>query len=357
MSIGVVLTVGVTVVVLSAFMALASGLSAVEREAADPGLFYVVSKGARSEASSMIHAQELSDLQRAISAAGGARDTAPETVQLLRPNTPAPAAPIVLRGFERAPFSTRPDCHLTAGRMFLPGAAEVIAGEAGAAAREDHVRLGPTRLQVVGRFRCASTARRQEVWGDAGTIQRLARLEPGWNLVPVRTDTQVAERLKQAMARTLAGRYTLVSEQTLLAPQTTSTRALIRIGWPLAIGVCASAVVSCLAAMDFAVASSRRRTATLKAIGYNAGPIFFAMLAEAAAVAAVGALAGFAVAIAAFSFSSIEAVGADLTTTSIPLRLTVRDFTIALALGATLGVLGGLIPAARGARTPLQEIR
>jgi putative ABC transport system permease protein len=114
------------------------------------------------------------------------------------------------------------------------------------------------------------------------------------------------------------------------------------------------AVFGALNTMYSAVASRSREIATLRALGFQAGPVVASVLLESLVLALAGGLIGGGVAYAAFdgyraatlNFESFSQVAFAFDVTP---RLLVQG-----TLYATLiGLVGGLLPAIRAARMPV----
>jgi putative ABC transport system permease protein len=106
--------------------------------------------------------------------------------------------------------------------------------------------------------------------------------------------------------------------------------------------------------MYTAVASRTREIATLRALGFGAGPVVVSVLVESLALAVIGGLFGALVAYIVFNgykastinFQSFSQVAFTFAVTP---PLIVAGLTIALFMG----FLGGLFPAIRAARMPV----
>ena len=106
--------------------------------------------------------------------------------------------------------------------------------------------------------------------------------------------------------------------------------------------------------MYTAVSSRTREIATLRALGFNSGPVIFSVLIESLILALAGGIIGAAIAWLAFdgfraatlNFSSFSAItfAFDVNT---PLLITGIFFAL------VIGFFGGLFPAIRAARTPV----
>jgi putative ABC transport system permease protein len=115
------------------------------------------------------------------------------------------------------------------------------------------------------------------------------------------------------------------------------------------------AVFAALNSMHSAVAARTVEIATLRAIGFASSAVAFSILIEALLLALLGAAIGATIAYAAFNGTTISTLGGALWDSQLVYSLTVtRSVTMAaVALACVLGLLGGLVPAIRAARSSI----
>jgi putative ABC transport system permease protein len=116
----------------------------------------------------------------------------------------------------------------------------------------------------------------------------------------------------------------------------------------------AGAVFGALNTMYAAVAARTREIATLRALGFRAGPVVISVMAESLLLALIGGVVGAVVAYLGFNgFQTSTLNWASFSQLSFSFAVT--PALIALGLGAALlmGLLGGLFPAVRAARLPV----
>ena len=100
-----------------------------------------------------------------------------------------------------------------------------------------------------------------------------------------------------------------------------------------------------------------RRSRTLRAIGFSPGAVAVSVLIEALLLALLGAALGVAVAYAAFNGTRISTLGGAVWDSQLVYSLTItRSVTAtAILLASGLGLLGGLFPAIRAARSKVAD--
>jgi putative ABC transport system permease protein len=116
------------------------------------------------------------------------------------------------------------------------------------------------------------------------------------------------------------------------------------VGTVMASGAIFGALNSLYASVD----ARRREIATLRAIGFNSGPIIASVLIEGMALALPGAFIGAGIATLAFNGNVVDIQGLIFKLTVTP-RLLIISIIWALAIG----LIGGSLPAMRAGRLPV----
>jgi putative ABC transport system permease protein len=108
------------------------------------------------------------------------------------------------------------------------------------------------------------------------------------------------------------------------------------------------AVFGALNSLYASVDSRRRELATLRAIGFNGGPIVLSVLIEGMALALPGALLGSAIAWGFFNGNTVTPAG-------LIFKLTVTPHVVWVAVlwSLAIGLIGASLPALRAARLPV----
>ena len=114
------------------------------------------------------------------------------------------------------------------------------------------------------------------------------------------------------------------------------------------------ALFGALNTMYNAVAARTREIATLRALGFGAGPVILSVLFESLALAAIGGTLG---AVAAyFAFDGFKAATINWQTFSqiaFAFAVTPQLLVSAILLAIGIGLIGGLFPAIRAVRLPI----
>ncbi len=267
------------------------------------------------------------------------------------------AGSLQIRGMGRAGVALRPEFKIVAGRMFRPGARELVAG-LGAARKfglgvGSQIRLKDGAWPVVGVFSCGTDIIESHLAGDAVTLMAARRAAgfadviaqlasagayPAFQKWLVENPAlSVAVERKTDYDRRALGEYT-----TLFTQMAYVISAIMALG----------ALFGVLKIMYGAVRTRTREIGTLRAIGFGAAPVVLSVLLEASLLAALGALIGAVTAWILFDGRDIWVWGA------FKLHLPPSVWLLGLAWSVITALLGGLLPALRAGRLkPVEALR
>jgi putative ABC transport system permease protein len=270
-------------------------------------------------------------------------------------------ANVPLRGVQPAAYGVRDRIRIVQGRRFEPGRNEVIVGRAAAAefAGLDlggRLRWGENEWTVVGIFAADGGIAESEIWCDVGVLQPAYRRGNNFQSVYAKLESPAAfDRFKDALTTDPRLDVKVIRESDYYAEQSRTLYAIITgLGTTIAVLMGVGAVFGALNTMYTAVSARKREIATLRALGFQGGPVVVSVLAESLALALIGGAAGAAVAYLAFNgyqaatmnWSSFSQVAFSFAVTP---RLLVQGIVYALLMG----LVGGLFPALRAARLPV----
>jgi putative ABC transport system permease protein len=358
-SLVIVAGMGAAIGVLVSILSLAVGYMEMERHTGDPGRAIILSETANTEGLSTISRGAIGDI---IEAPGIARD--PDGSSLADVDytstfhatrkSGGPVRLLIVRGIGRQGLAVRPELKIVAGRMFQPGARELIIGIASQQEFRnlevgDKVIMPGGEWPIVGSFVSGGDILEGQTIGDADTLMSAAR-KGNFNSVIVRLarpgSLVTLQRALAAKPR-LAVRAERQSEYYERTSQ--DAIAFIRavayaVGGIMALG----ALFGALNTMYSAVGARTQEIATLRALGFGGTAVAVSVIAESILLALIGALIGIGIAWAVFSGQSY-AFSATL------FHLTVSPALVAVGLGWALAValLGGISPAIRAARLPV----
>ena len=326
----------------------------------------VIRKGAETEIQSGISREQASVIEMHPAVALGARGermVSKETVvliSLLRAGDGKPSN-VVIRGTSDKGFALRPQVKIREGRLFRPGASEIIVGTSIAARFSNtgigqQIKFAQREWTVVGVFDSGGSGFDSEVWGDAEQLMQafrrnvysamVARLSDINRFDQFRAEVTEDPRLTQEMKR----------EQTFYSDQSKALSTFINVlGLTLSVIFSIGAMIGAMITMYASVASRVNEIGTLRALGFRQGAVLWAFLAEALLLGCVGGVVGLALAslmqLASFSTINFQTF-ADL---SFRFVLTADIAVKTLLFAVTMGFAGGFLPAFRAARLKIVD--
>jgi len=283
------------------------------------------------------------------------------------------SANLPLRGVGPNAFLLRKHFKLVKGRMFKPGTSEIIVGEGaaeqfvivegkGAAMRilpfdvGNKVRWLNTDWQIVGRFTDDGGMAESEAWADAPVVQQAWQRGPVVQTVRARlADGVPLKTLKDALSKDSRFSVDVMSEKQFYADQQKAMSDIInKVGVWIGVIMGLAALFAALNTLESAVASRVREIATLRAMGFGAGPVVFSVLVEAMILGAIGGLVGGVFAYvflngmttSTLNFASFSQITYAFTVTPMLLLL-------GIVYGLLLCLLAGILPGVRAARLPI----
>ena len=276
---------------------------------------------------------------------------------------------VLARGVEPMAFAVHDQVRIVQGRMFRPSSGEVVLG-IGTVGRYRGARLGEEmpfgrrRWRVVGIMEAAGSSFESEVWVDARELANDANRPFPYSGVRLRL-APGADRDALIARIEDDPRYALEAKPEIdyYADQAKSSRSLYFLLVVLAVPVGIAAGLGAANTMFAAVQARTVEIGTLRALGFSRATILRAFLLESFGVAMVGFLVGAVgtVVLAALIGRLLGGIGfaaQTFTTNVVALRVGAGDLAAAFLFAATIGLLGGLLPAWRAARLrPVEALR
>jgi putative ABC transport system permease protein len=365
LSLSTIVAVALVVVVLLAFLAMGNGFQRTLASSGSPDVAVVLRGGSRSEINSMVARDQVRLVEQAPGVARSADGKPLVSAELYLvvdgvKRSSQTKANLPLRGIGPEGAAVRKGIRIVAGRMLAPGSNEIVVGKA--LLREfDGFDLGRTvtfgtgKWTIVGVFEADGSVFESEIWADLPVVQSLFRRESVVQTVRVRLENPAAlDALKAYVETDPRLKLEVKSEVEYFADQASRTSDLIqKLGWPLALAMAFGALAGALNTMYSAVAARASEIATLRAIGFGGFPAFVGTLAESLMLAALGGALGAVATFLIFDGLSASTLGASFTQVVFSFRLTPALAAEGLILALGVGLIGGLFPALRAARTPI----
>lgn len=357
--------IGLTVAVLLAALALAEGFRSTLASSGSPENAIVLSKGADSEVMSGF-ARSAADILRAHPGIAEAADHRPMISLEMVATTNLPrigqkgSSNIRVRGVDLATVGVRATPRMIAGRLFRPGADEVIVGRS-IASRFVHCGVGDVLMfqrrpfTVVGQFETGGSSYESDIWGDVNVLAPvfhrddifevgLLRLKDPAAFAAFQRDLQGDPRLGVDVRR----------EDVFYAEQAQGVTGLVRgLGIFITIIMAVGALFGAANTMFAAVSSRTREIATLLVLGFSPFAVMLSFVVESVLIALVGGALGCLIALPMNGITTSTTNFQSFSEVAFRFRVTPQLMVVALAFAAVLGVVGGLFPALRAANQPI----
>jgi putative ABC transport system permease protein len=360
-----VLTLGgvaLVVFVFAGVLMLAQGLEATLVDTGSPDNAIVLRRSAGSELVSQIDRGTASILETQPEVAA-ARDGRPllsrevlVVINLYKKGTNG-MSNVSVRGVTPQAFELRPGFRIVAGRPFQFGTHEIVVGR-NIANRFQGVALGAElgfggdRWTVVGIADAGGTGFDSEIWGDADQLMQ-AFGRPVYSSATFRLRNASAfDAVKARLRADPRGQsLELKREQDFYREQSQAMAKFIKIlGLVVTIIFSIGAMIGAMITMYAAVANRTVEVGTMRALGFRRRSILAAFLTESIVLALAGGAAGIALAsllsfarVSTLNFGSFSEIG-------FGFALSPGVVTRALIFAVVMGIVGGVLPAARAAR-------
>jgi putative ABC transport system permease protein len=265
---------------------------------------------------------------------------------------------VTVRGVSPMAFVVRRGVKLERGRTFTPGLYEVVVGKK-ASERYGLDVGGSLKLQrqtwkVVGVFSADGNGFESEIWGDVEVTAPAFQRGGGYQSLTLRlADPSTLEAFDRDLQRNPNMQVQATSELRYYegqAGQTARTLTYLAIFVGVVMGI--GAIFGAMNTMYALVAARTREIGTLRALGFSRSAILVAFMIESAFLALLGGLIGAVLALPINTLSGATG-GANFSEVAFAFRSDPRWMTIAVGAAIVMGLLGGLFPAFRAARTPI----
>lgn len=358
-SLVIVVGMGAAIGVLISILSLAEGYVQMEQRTGDPGRAIILAENADTEDLSAISRAVIGDIVGASGIARDADGTSLADAEYVNtfhanPKSGGPVRLLTLRGTGRKGLALRPELKIVSGRMFQPGARELVIG---IASQQEFRKLGvgdkvimqDGEWPIVGSFTTGGDMLEGEMIGDADILMSAARRNNFASVIVRLAGPNSLTVLQRALAANprLGVRAERQSEYYERTSQDTARffRAIaFAVGGIMACGALFGALNTLYSAVD----ARTQEIATLRALGFGGAAVAVSVIAEAILLAMGGALLGIGVVWAVFHGQGYAFGG-----TLFHLTISPALVGIGLAWALAVAVLGGILPAIRAARAPV----
>jgi len=354
------LGVSLVVAVFVAMLALANGFRAALVKTGSPGNVIVLRRGAASEMESGISRESerlIAADPRIATGVAGRPLVSPEVFVVI--NIPRAVGEgvnnVVARGVNDEAFAVR-NIHIVAGRKFESGRSEIIIGKK-IVPRFAHTAIGDTLRfatrdwLVVGHFEAGGSALESEVWGENEQFMPVFRGEVFQSVILRLTDPAAFDDLKRALEGDQRLTVQAQRESAFYAGQSTVlTRILTFLAVMITSVMAVGAVFGAVNTMYAAVASRTPEIAVLLTLGFPPRSVLASFLAESAAIAFLGGVAGGLLALPINGIVTSTTNWNSFSEVAFAFRVTPGLLVGGVIFAVVMGVVGGFFPAWRAAR-------
>ncbi len=358
---GIAGTVGVFVAMLS----LARGFRATLMASGSPGNALIRAAGSSTEISGSVDLAEVRVIESAPAVARGKDGplVSPEVVVVASfpLKSTATDAMVQVRGVTPKALQVRDSVKVVTGRFLQPGLNELVVGKNAANSYSglglgDTVRFGGAAWKVVGIFDAGGSAFDSEVWCDGHLLNQVyQRSQNSFQSVTVRlTSPEALGQLKDSL--TSDPRLTVQVEREVDYYENQSrnlTTLIVVLGSIVAAVMGIGAVFGALNTMYSAVAERSREIATMRALGFGELSVVVSFVFEALFVAFIGGIVG-CVAVLPLNRFTVGALNFQtFSHLAFAFRVTPDLLLGGMVFALLMGVVGGVPPAVRAARSPI----
>ena len=351
------------VTVFVAVLSIGEGFRATLAETGSPSTALVMRGGADTEMMSLVSQEDARIIQDAPGI--GRSDHGPEASPEMLVIVDVPKistgtdANVAVRGVTPVAFQVRTNLHILAGRNFTPGKNEIIVGAG--AAREfaglqvgDVKRWSKTDWTVVGLFTDGGSVSESEIWADLNVLQGAYNRGTIVSAVYAHlASPSQFDGFKSALTTDPRLNVKVVRETEYFADQSTFlTSVVTKLGYNIAAMMAIGAIFGAINTMYSAVAARTREIATLRALGFGGGPVVISVIAESIVLAVLGGLIGGSLAYFVFNGYHASTINwQSFSQVAFAFRVTPSLLIQGFVYSVVIGVVGGLFPAVRAART------
>ncbi|HET8646638.1 MAG TPA: FtsX-like permease family protein [Vicinamibacteria bacterium] len=357
--------IALVVAVFAVLMAMSEGFRATLRSTGRPDNVMIVQRGSASELTSAVpiaHRNLIVVDDRIARGSDGRPLTASEWVVVIGLPKMSDGLPtnVTIRAVPRSTFEVRGGIRIVEGRNFQPGLDEVIVGRK-LLDRIRGLRLGGTvkyqrkQFNIVGIFASEGGAFESEVWGDFDVFGAIFQRGAGSNSVVARmrnaADIPALDRWIRSQPQM---QLQAVPERKYYEDQAGPLSKILRILATFVAGVMGvGAVFGAMNTMYAIVAARTREIGTLRALGFSRRSILLAFVLESVFLALLAGAIGCLLALPMHGFSTGTGQTQSFSEIAFDFRITPQIVMVAMGFAVTMGLIGGLLPAVRGARLPI----
>jgi putative ABC transport system permease protein len=359
------LGMAVVVAVFIAMMALSNGFKAALVRTGSTDNAFILRKGAQAEMNSGIDrntANVIGSMPFVAADETGRPLVSPEifvVVGLTRLN--GGLANVVVRGISPQAIKVRRGITITEGRMFNPGAAEVIVGKTLGRSFPntglgERISFGGRDWTVVGRFTADGSSFESEIWGENEQFMPVFRGEVFQSVTFRMKDPAAFDGIKQSLENDARLSVDVTREIEFYEGQSRQLSQILSFIAIFISGVMAvGAIFGAVNTMYAAIASRAPEIGVLLTLGFKPRSVLASFLVEAMIIALLGGLMGSLLALPINGLVTSTTNWNSFSEVAFAFRVTPALLAAGIVFSLVMGVLGGFFPARRAAKQPVVE--
>ncbi|MBI4539120.1 MAG: ABC transporter permease [Gemmatimonadetes bacterium] len=360
------LGMALVVSVFVAMMALSRGFRVALRETGSPENVLVLRTGADTELSSGIGRQTAAAIAAMPFVALGPDHrplVSPEVYVLLSlERTTGGDALVVTRGVSPQAFQVRKNVRIVAGRIFNPGAPEILVGKS-IVGRFTNTGIGDTlafanrRWVVVGHFAAGGSAFESEIWGENEQFMPVFRGEVFQSVTFRMNDPAAFPAVKESLEKDPRFRIDAHREYDFYANQSWQLNLVLNIAAVFIAGIMGiGAIFGAINTLDASVAARAPEIAVLRTLGFPPRSILVSFVLEAVMLSLLGGAMGCLLTLPINGIVTSTTNWVSFSEVAFAFRVTPDLLAAGLVFSALMGLVGGLFPAWRAARQSIVHV-
>jgi putative ABC transport system permease protein len=353
-------TIGLTVAVYLMVMALARGIDLTLASSGEPMNLIVLRNGSTAELNSSVTREQLDSLKflDGISREGDQPLAAPEMITLIYKARKgmSQGSNVTIRGVGPMSTKLRSGFKLASGRMFQPGMTEAVVSRRIAERFQgmdvgDKFRVQATDYTVVGLFDAGGKAFESEVWVDVNSLASTTKREAYSSVLLRVKDSAAMDQLAKRISDDQRLQLKAVPERKFYEDQQGAASGVLKgLGTFVALIMAVGAAFAGMNTMYAAVSRRTKEIGTLRVLGFNRRSILAAFVLESVGIAVIGSGIGILLALPLNLVSTGTSNFTNFAEIAFNFRVTPDLMIFALIFGASIGLIGSLLPSIRASR-------
>ena len=277
-------------------------------------------------------------------------------VNLTLRSDPTSEANVTVRGLSPMGIRMRNEVALQEGRWFEPGKREMVVGGGPHSIRNntslgDKIYYGRDDWEVVGVFSAGASPFNSEIWVDGNLASAdLGRGSSRSVILLHATDEAAAQAITNRLADDQRLGLEAERESAYYEKQMASAEPVRYLGIFIAVIMAIGSSFAAMNTMFAAIANRAKEIGVLRLLGFSRFSILSSFMVESFLLAVLGGIVGCILVLPLHGLEGRIGNWVTFAETTFRFKITIEYIGIGLAFAATMGVLGGYLPARLAAR-------